>query len=49
MSSSCAPPATARRSTVKGDVSIVLDKLGVRDGTQAALLAVSLKRTPPKA
>ena len=34
--------------TVKGYVSILLDKLGVQDRTQAALLAVSLKRTPPK-
>ncbi len=33
--------------TVKGYVSILLDKLGVQDRTQAALLAVSLKRTPP--
>ena len=34
--------------TVKGYVSILLDKLGVQDRTQAALLAVSLKRTLPK-
>lgn len=34
--------------TVKGYVSILLDKLGVQDRTQAALLAVRLKRTPPK-
>lgn len=36
--------------TVKGYVSILLDKLGVQDRTQAALLAVSLKRgaTPPR-
>jgi len=33
--------------TVKGYVSILLDKLGVQDRTQAALLAVSLKRTTP--
>ncbi len=33
--------------TVKGYVSILLDKLGVQDRTQAALLAVRLKRTPP--
>jgi DNA-binding NarL/FixJ family response regulator len=33
--------------TVKGYVSILLDKLGVQDRTQAALLAVSLKRSPP--
>ena len=32
--------------TVKGYVSILLDKLGVQDRTQAALLAVSLKRGP---
>ena len=31
-----------------GYVSILLDKLGVQDRTQAALLAVSLKRTLPK-
>ena len=34
--------------TVKGYVSILLDKLGVQDRTQAALLAVSLKRTLPR-
>jgi DNA-binding NarL/FixJ family response regulator len=33
--------------TVKGYVSILLDKLGVQDRTQAALLAVRLKRTTP--
>ncbi len=33
--------------TVKGYVSILLDKLGVQDRTQAALLAVRLKRVPP--
>ena len=33
--------------TVKGYVSILLDKLGVQDRTQAALLAVSLRRTSP--
>jgi len=33
--------------TVKGYVSILLDKLGVQDRTQAALLAVRLKRAPP--
>ena len=34
--------------TVKGYVSILLDKLGVQDRTQAALLAVSFKRTPSR-
>jgi DNA-binding NarL/FixJ family response regulator len=33
--------------TVKGYVSILLDKLGVQDRTQAALLAVRLKRPTP--
>lgn len=33
--------------TVKGYVSILLDKLGVQDRTQAALLAVRLKRGTP--
>ena len=33
--------------TVKGYVSILLDKLGVQDRTQAALLAVSLQRKAP--
>ncbi|MEO8197919.1 MAG: response regulator transcription factor [Thermoanaerobaculia bacterium] len=33
--------------TVKGYVSILLDKLGVQDRTQAALLAVSLKKRSP--
>lgn len=33
--------------TVKGYVSILLDKLGVKDRTQAALLAVRLKSAPP--